>query len=208
LGDTTIPTDSSGTPLPASLQGYFLISETELLDPNFRQTVVLLVNHNEEGAFGLVVNRPAELTLGDVVSEFEELPIGDTPTFIGGPVEQHYLFALHSGLPNSARSEFAMTPAEGITFEPVFQAMETYFRDEWPQVADEQRPQLAFYLGYAGWGPGQLEGELREKAWLVIPADADIVFHADPEEGWNAALTKKGGLYSIVAQTGSKPSMN
>lgn len=208
MGDITIPTDSSGTPLPASLQGYFLISETELADPNFRQTVVLLVNHNEEGAFGLVVNRPADLSLGDVVTEFEGQPIGEAPTFVGGPVEQHYLFALHSGFPASATSEFSMTPTEGITFEPVFQAMETYFRDEWPSIPPESRPHVAFYLGYAGWGPGQLEGELREKAWLVIPADPEIVFHPDPEEGWNAALTKKGGLYSIVAQTGSKPSMN
>ena len=88
MGDITIPTDSSGTPLPASLQGYFLISETELADPNFRQTVVLLVNHNEEGAFGLVVNRPADLSLGDVVTEFEGQPIGEAPTFVGGPVEQ------------------------------------------------------------------------------------------------------------------------
>jgi putative transcriptional regulator len=208
MSELGIPTDSAGTPLPASLEGYFLISETELVDPNFQRTVVLLINHNEEGAFGLVVNRPADLSLADVVEEFQNSPIGSIPTYFGGPVEQQYLFALHSGLPASATSEFAMTPTDGVTFEPVFQAMESYFRDEWPRIAEDKRPHLTFYLGYAGWGPGQLEGELREKAWLVIPADPEIVFHPDPAEGWSAALAKKGGLYSIVAQTGSKPSLN
>ena len=80
--------DSSGTPLPDSLDGHFLISETELQDPNFRQTVVLIISHNEEGAFGLVVNRPAHLKLGDVVAELEDAEIGECDAYIGGPVRR------------------------------------------------------------------------------------------------------------------------
>lgn len=203
-----IPTDSSGTPLPPSLEGYFLVSETELVDPNFHRTVVLLVNHNEEGAFGLVLNRPAEITLGDIIEEFEEQPLGELPAFVGGPVEQHYLFTLHSGLPKHAESQYALRPADGIVFEPVFHAMEGYLRSEWSAAVPPNRPTINFYLGYAGWGPGQLEGELEQNAWLVIPATPEIVFHPDPAEGWNAALTRKGGIYQIVAQTGFKPSLN
>lgn len=203
-----IPTDSSGTPLPASLEGYFLVSETELTDPNFHRTVVLLVNHNEEGAFGLVVNRPAELSLGDIITEFEGQPLGELEAFIGGPVEQHYLFTLHSGLPDSAESQYALHPTDGVVFEPVFQALEPYLRETWPGLDESARPRINFYLGYAGWGPGQLEHELQENAWLVIPASAGIVFHPEPREGWNAALTQKGGLYEVIAQTGFKPSMN
>ena len=203
-----IPTDSSGAPLPASLEGYFLISETELVDPNFHRTVVLLVNHNEEGAFGLVVNRPAEITLGDIVTEFAEEPVGELDAYIGGPVEQHYLFTLHSGMPETARSQYAMEPAEGIVFEPVFHAMEGYLRTEWHRFAPDRRPRVNFYLGYAGWGPGQLEGELAQNAWLVLPATSEIVFHPDPSEGWAAALSRKGGIYQIIAQTGFKPSLN
>lgn len=208
MGDNTLPTDSSGAPLPASLDGYFLVSETELVDPNFHRTVVLLVNHNEEGAFGLVVNRPADIALADIISDFEEQPLGALPTFIGGPVEQHYLFTLHSGLPEAAESQYALHPGEGIVFEPVFHAMEDYLRTEWTSLPEKQRPHIKFYLGYAGWGPGQLENELEQDAWLVIPATREIVFHPDPGEAWNAALTKKGGIYQIIAQTGFKPSMN
>ena len=203
-----IPTDSSGTPLPANLEGYFLVSETELIDPNFHRTVVLLVNHNDEGAFGLVVNRPADVRLGNLVSDFEDRPVGDLATYIGGPVEQHYLFTLHSGLPESAESEYALRPTDGIVFEPVFQAMEQYLRNEWSELDARHRPRINFYLGYAGWASGQLEDELSSGAWLVIPATPEIVFRSDPEEGWNAALTRKGGIYHVVAQTGSKPSLN
>jgi putative transcriptional regulator len=208
MSDETFPTDSSGTPLPATLEGYFLVSETELVDPNFHRTVVLLVNHNEEGAFGLVVNRPADITLGDIIEEFEGAPLGELEAFVGGPVEQHYLFTLHSGLPESAVSQYALRPTDGIVFEPVFHAMEGFLREEWPTIEPSLKPRINFYLGYAGWGPGQLENELRQNAWLVIPAVPEIVFHPDPREGWNAALTKKGGIYQIIAQTGFKPSVN
>ena len=206
--DMPFRTDSSGTPVPASLDGYFLISETELSDPNFHRTVVLIVNHNEEGAFGLVLNRPAGATLGDLVEELSESDAGEATLFIGGPVEQHYLFTLHSGLPEHATSKFSSSPTEGIVFEPVFGSIEEYLRNEWPGGTDQDRPSFNFYLGYAGWGPGQLEHEIDEDAWLVIPADSQLVFNDDPSEGWNAALAKKGGLYRIIAQTGFKPSLN
>jgi len=206
--DSPFPTDSSGSPVPASLDGYFLISETELADPNFHRTVVLIVNHNEEGAFGLVLNRPAGASLGDVVEELSDCDAGKATIFIGGPVEQHYLFTLHSGLPEESTSKFSFSPTRGIVFEPVFHSIEDYLQNEWPERPERDRPSFNFYLGYAGWGPGQLEHEIEEDAWIVIPADSQIVFNEDPSEGWNAALTKKGGLYRIIAQTGFKPSLN
>lgn len=207
-GDNPFRTDSSGTPVPASLAGYFLISETELMDPNFHRTVVLIVDHGEEGAFGLVLNRPADAALGDVVEELADTDPGGAPLFFGGPVEQHYLFSLHSGLPDHATSPYASHPVDGVVFEPVFQSVQEYLAIEWPRLPRDSRPTFNFYLGYAGWGPGQLERELDEKAWVVIPADASLVFHEDPSDSWNVALTKKGGLYRIIAQTGFKPSLN
>ena len=203
-----IPTDSSGVPIPAHLDGYFVISETELTDPNFRKTVVLLISHNEEGAFGLVVNRPTDVRLADVFEELDDADVGALTTFIGGPVEQHYLFTLHSGLPESAESQYAMKPVPGVVFEPVFTAIEGFLRNEWQELDTSNRPAVNFYLGYAGWGPGQLEAEIDAGAWLVLPADPDIVFHPEPTEGWNVALSRKGGLYHVIAQTGFKPSVN
>ncbi len=206
--DAAGKTDSAGSRLPDSLEGHFLVSETELVDPNFYRTVVLMITHNDDGAFGLVVNRPADLSLSDIVPEFEDDAIGEHPAYVGGPVEQQFLFALHSGLPERATSPYASRPAPGVIFEPVFTVMEEYLHEEWGGVPVGQQPSMHFFLGYAGWAPGQLERELQEKAWLVIPATAEIVFHPHPEEGWNDALSRKGGLYRIVAQTGFKPSMN
>ncbi|MFP4549549.1 MAG: YqgE/AlgH family protein [Spirochaetales bacterium] len=203
-----IPTDSSGEPIPAVLDGYFLVSETELVDPNFLRTVVLIVSHSEEGAFGLVVNRPSDVSLGEIIADYENDPLGGATAFVGGPVEQHYLFTLHSGIPREAQSEYALTPTGGIVFEPAFGSIGEYLRKTWIHLPPGQRPTFNFYLGYAGWSPGQLEREIAQGAWLVIPADPGIVFHTNPEEGWQAALRQKGGLYEIIAQTGFKPSLN
>ena len=91
--------------LPKDLTGQFLIAETELQDPNFFRTVVLIVHHNEEGAFGLVVNRQSDVTAGEVIDEVEGSALEDAPVFVGGPVQQNYVFALHSGIPARYRSE-------------------------------------------------------------------------------------------------------
>jgi putative transcriptional regulator len=207
MGSGQIPTDSSGAPIPAVLDGYFLVSETELVDPNFHKTVVLIISHSEEGAFGLVINRPADLTLGEIIPDLDA-EIGTARTFVGGPVEQHYLFTLHNGVPDAVRSEYSAAPCDGIVFEPAFGTLDTYLRNEWQSLAPGERPSFNFYLGYAGWSPGQLEKEIAQGAWLVLPADPAIVFHPNPEEGWSAALNRKGGLYKVIAQTGFKPSLN
>ncbi len=205
MGSDQIPKDSSGTPLPAHLEGYLLVSETELIDPNFYRTVVLMISHGEDGAFGLVLNRPSETTLAEIIPEYAHRRPGQLVPFVGGPVEQHYLFTLHSGLPGDSRSEFAHEPSDGILFEPAFEIIDRYFAQA---GADQQSVPINFYLGYSGWAPGQLEGEIAAGAWLVIPATPAIVFHPDPTEGWNAALRQKGGLYRVIAQTGFKPSVN
>lgn len=194
---------------PADLTGYFLIAETDLHDPNFFRTVILIISHNDEGAFGLVLNRRSEVTLGEVVETYEESTIREVPIFVGGPVQQNYLFVLHSGLPGASTSELAEFPADGITFEPSFQHVADFLESEsYQSLTEAERPTVHLYAGYSGWGPGQLERELEEGAWLIHPADADIVFNENPEEGWRDALSSKGSFYRIVAQTGFKPSLN
>jgi putative transcriptional regulator len=154
------------------------------------------------------VNRPADLSLGEIVDDYKDNALGSAMAFVGGPVEQHYLFTLHSGVPHEARSEYSLVPTEGIVFEPAFGSIDAYLRNAWVHLPSGERPAFNFYLGYAGWSPGQLEREIAAGAWLVIPADPGIVFHTRPEEGWNAALRQKGGLYEVIAQTGFKPSLN
>ena len=190
------------------LEGHFLISETELMDPNFMQTVVYMVEHNEKGALGFVVNRKSETFLKEILPDFADHPAGEIEVFIGGPVEQMYLFTLHSGLPDNRKSDAASSSLEGVILEPDFSIIRDFLLHQWPDISAEQRPEIRFYAGYAGWAPGQLEGELESKAWVVIPATPGIVFAPAPEESWRNALRKKGGIYWVVAETGSKPSLN
>lgn len=187
-----------------SLEGKFLIAETDLGDPNFVRTVVLMISHTEEGAFGLVVNRRSEFTLGEAAEMYRESPFAGIPLYVGGPVEQEYLFCLHSGLPAGQLGPHARQVCPGVFFEPQFPLLEQYILSS----ETVKPPVIRLFAGYSGWGPGQLEQELASQAWAVLPGSPDLVFHPNPEEGWREALKRKGGVYWAAATTGYKPSMN
>jgi len=194
---------------PRYLDGYFLISEFDLMDPNFYRSVILMIAHDDEGAFGLVVNRPSSLTLGEVIEGVEETPAAKIPVFIGGPVQQNALFVLHM---SQSREEGAAPgvkkPLDGVTFEPATRSLIEYLTGEWAALPEAERPVVRLYAGYSGWGPGQLEGELKRESWVVLKATEQVVFDRDPQATWAQALAKKGPLYQIILQTGFKPSMN
>lgn len=201
--------DASNSTVPENLTGYFLIAETELQDPNFFRTVVLILHHNEEGAFGLVVNRESEVTVGEVIEGVEHSPVADLRVFVGGPVQQNYVFVLHGGFPPRYHSDHVETPCEGVFFEPSFQHVIDYMNSEdYVTLETTDRPRVRVFAGYSGWGSGQLEQELEDDAWLIHPARSDLVFDIESAEGWKKALSQKGGFYRIVAETGYKPSMN
>jgi putative transcriptional regulator len=193
---------------PRFLTGHFIISETALVDPNFFRTVVLIIDHNDEGAFGLTVTRKTESTISELIPALDETEASELPVYSGGPVQQELVFTLHSGLPEDIQSEHARRTAKGIIFEPATEAILSFLETTWDGIPPEDRPDLHFFVGYAGWSSGQLENELEAGAWLVHDASADIVFHPNPEQGWKDAMSKKGPFYRIVAETGFKPSMN
>lgn len=194
-------------PIPNNLAGHLLIAETELEDPNFFRTVVLIVHHNEEGAFGLVINRKSEVVLSDVLDGVADSPAGALPVYVGGPVQNEYLFVLHEGLPAEYCSEHLECATAGVYFEPSFGHVARFMASS-DYAAAPVRPLIRVFAGYSGWSAGQLEGELRESAWLLLPAQAEIVFDTAPEASWQEALSRKGDFYRIVAQTGFKPSLN
>ncbi|GIX42635.1 MAG: transcriptional regulator [Leptospiraceae bacterium] len=192
-----------------SLKGYFLISETTMLDPNFKHTVVLLIEHNEEGAFGLIVNKKSQFHLADLLPDFQNQRAKETPIFIGGPVQQEFLFAIHSPLLDRQISATAIEVIPRVYFEPGFRNLEDYFKDSyWNQLPLDDRPKIHLFIGYSGWGPGQLEKEIREGSWIIHPASEKIVFHPNPEQGWKDALRQKGGIYKIFADTNQDPFLN
>lgn len=117
--------------IPDCLRGYFLISESNMPDPNFHNTVVLLIEHNEEGAFGLVVNRRSHLTLADVMHRYQTKRGASVPIYVGGPVQQEYVFLLHSERPENKLSSTSLNPVPGVYFEPNFREVEDYFDEDY-----------------------------------------------------------------------------
>ena len=194
--------------LPASLKGHFLISESNMMDPNFKQTVVFMVEHNDEGGFGLVVNRQSDLTVADIIPELANDIGARRPVYVGGPVQQELVSALHSALPDGPSST-AMEIVPGVFFEPGFRQLQKFFEPEiWESIPLEDQPVIHTFLGYSGWAPGQLEEEMRSGSWVTLKARPNIVFHPNPEQGWRDALRAKGGIYKIFADSNQDPSFN
>lgn len=157
-----------GDKTPMSLQSQLLIAAPALRDPNFRQTVILLLQHRDDGAFGLVLNRPSSTPLERVWTQVSDAPCQRAdPLMVGGPVEGP-LMALHT---LAGLSEIEVLPGLHFCAEP----------DKLRQLVAEHDGPARFFVGYAGWGAGQLESELKEGAWLTTGAATAHVFDADDQ---------------------------
>jgi putative transcriptional regulator len=176
-----------------SLRGSLLIAAPQLLDPNFRRTVVLVADHGDEGAMGVILNRPSGMTVADAAPDLEPLVGAESPIFAGGPVQ----------------------PTSGVVLAEVAEADEPVFGDvvlvpglgELADVIDGAGS-VRVFAGYAGWGPGQLDDELGRDDWIVEPARASDVFSEDPDALWGSVLERKGGQYALLARMPDDPSLN
>jgi putative transcriptional regulator len=174
-----------------SLQGQLLISSPLLHDPNFRRTVVLMTHHDEEGAMGLVLSRPSEIRVSDAVPELAELP-GDELVYVGGPVQPEAVVVL---------VEHELEPELPIVGNIAFMQADA-------DVDELDSVRARVFAGYSGWGPGQLEGELEESSWIVVPAEPDDAFAPDPDELWRTVLHRKGGKFALIATMPYDPKLN
>ncbi|GAB4335307.1 MAG: YqgE/AlgH family protein [Desulfobulbaceae bacterium] len=168
-----------------SLTGNFLISTPQMPDPRFQEQVIFLCAHNDEGAMGLVINNPnLDITLKEIL-QGAELPVpGEDmpPVYMGGPVEMEAGFILYS-------SDYHNSNALEVTPE-VFLSRDSRILED---IAHSRGPaHYLFMLGYAGWGPGQLEGELVDNSWLVTPGSFDILFNTPDEFKWKLAAHRFG----------------
>lgn len=177
------------------LTGRLLIAMPSMSDPRFARSVIYLCAHNADGAMGLVVNRLIDsITFRDLLQELkvEEVPAAATAApaiHFGGPVETGRGFVLHS-------SDYAGPDSMPLTDKLALTATVDILKAI-ASGAGPQRRLLA--LGYAGWGPGQLDGEIQENAWLCVEADADLVFGDDLDATWNRALAKLGIDASLLS---------
>jgi putative transcriptional regulator len=162
-----------------SLQGQLLLASPDLRDPNFFHTVVLLVRHNEEGALGLVLNRPLNVRLGQVWKEIGVGPAARNDVIhLGGPCEGP-LMALQDK-PEFGESEVV----PGVYFCTNRELLEL--------VVGDASQQARFFAGFSGWGPGQLEKEMDEASWLVLPAAAVHVYDAETDL-WSKLMRELSG---------------
>ena len=178
-----------------TLQGQLLIASPGLLDPNFRRTVVLVTEHNEEGAAGLVLNRPSPTEVSEVVPLLEPLVEDGEQVWVGGPVQPNAVLVL---------GEF-LDPDDAAV--PLFGSLGFPSLDE-PDEVVPMTTRRRVFAGYAGWGSGQLEDELSREDWIVEPALPDDAFTEAPEELWRDVLRRKGGIYELVSRMPEDPSVN
>lgn len=157
-----------------SLRGKMLIASPQMRDPNFAQTVILIVQHDEDGALGLVLNRPTQTTIRDAWEQLNEEPCTcDQPLYQGGPCPGP-LMAVHM-----SEGDAEVQLAEGLCFSAESSTLGAL-------VGREEEP-IKYFLGYSGWSPGQLEREMGEGSWLSFAASPEVVFNAD-ERQWKALV--------------------
>ena len=184
------------TPHPILEKGKLLVAMPKLLDPNFRQTVILLCEYGPEGALGVVLNRPTELAVSMLIDGLQGIAGGEK-VFAGGPVAKNGMLVL-------CRSAQI---AEGHDiFEGVF-VPKDLDKTAMPELLG-RLGEIRCYLGYAGWAPGQLEAELSEGAWGVLPSDATLVFDADPACLWPQMMRRLGKKWAFYATMPPDPSLN
>jgi len=182
-----------------SLQGHLLVASPHLPDPNFFRTIVLMVQHNEQGAFGLVLNRPSNSTLKDIWKQVTDEPCqDDQPILLGGPLPGP-LMAVHT---KASCSEDQIR--QGIYFATQ--------KDNVMQIVGHGAQPYRIFSGYAGWAGGQLEHEMEVGGWLTTPATFDYIFHPLGDDIWKKVVSDIGGeivLSSLkIKEVPDDPSVN
>ena len=169
-----------------SLENQFLIAMPSMGDPYFSKTVTYICEHNDEGAMGLVINVPVKLTLNELLeqldADLEKHPKLEQQVLTGGPVAQQRGFVLHSPQKGWSSSLALSSDVMITTSKDILLALGT----------DKAPENYMVTLGYAGWGPGQLEQEILANSWLTTPADSEILFNTPVEQRWLKATEKLG----------------
>ena len=181
------------------LSGRLLVASPMLTDDNFRRTVILMLDHGDDGALGLVVNRPMEVDVSTVLPAWQPYTTAPGRLFQGGPVQ------LDSAL--------GLVAMPGTTSEPVgvrllIGSIGLVDLDAPPEVIVSGLAGLRIFAGYAGWSPGQLEGEIAEGAWYVVDAEPRDAFTDSPEGLWREVLRRQRGKLAMVSTYPDDPTQN
>lgn len=180
---------------PAS--GTLLIANPHLNDPNFIRSVIFLCEHNDEGSFGFVLNRKLDNTIDELVEELGDFKL---PVYEGGPVELNTLHFLHQ-FPNEIPGgrEVISGVYWGGQFDKLIEVINSRNIDT---------NKIKFFLGYSGWGQGQLNFEMEEKTWIVSKTKKEFLFSKNENELWKQVLKEMGGEYNLIINAPLDPRLN
>ena len=177
------------------IEGHLLIAGGGLFDPNFRQTVVLVVEHNPDGALGVVLNRPSTVTVGQAAPALSEVTSPDERLYVGGPVQPQAAVIL------------AQFEHPDLATQLVFDSVGV-IGDENEDLGSPGLMRKRVFSGYAGWAAGQLDKELESGDWILESPQPDDVFTDHPEELWSSVLKRMGSTYALLAHMPFDPSTN
>jgi putative transcriptional regulator len=200
-----------GAAPPGNLRGQLLVATPRLGDADFARRTVLVLDHGDPGTFGVVIDDPGGVPVGEVLPRWQHLATPPTEIFTGGPVGRGSVVGLVRLSGSTARA-----PGVSPCPEP----------EGWTLIVDDDRPLgtvdlgaepivdpehvvgLRLFSGYAGWGPGQLDAEIDDGAWFVLPARANDPISADPEGLWRRVLRRQGGALALVSGYPHDPATN
>ncbi|MFS0696263.1 YqgE/AlgH family protein [Streptomyces nitrosporeus] len=195
----------------SSLTGRLLVAAPALSDPNFDRTVVLLLDHDEEGSLGVILNRPTPVGVGDILASWAGLTGEPGVVFQGGPVSLDS--ALGVAVVPGDEEPFPgprHRPGRGepVGWRRVHGAIGLVDLETPPELLAPALGALRIFAGYSGWGPGQLESELAEGAWYVVESEPGDVSSPHPEKLWRAVLRRQRSELAMIATYPDDPSLN
>ena len=179
--------------LPHSLTGHLLLAVPSLKEPPFARSVIYLAAHSvKEGAFGYILNRPLKQNIGDLMEDSKLGPLAKAPVFVGGPVAADKL-AFASMRWSKARQRLKI---------------QTHLSVENAQHEMSMGRAVCGFVGYSGWGRGQLENELKRRSWIISTAGRQVLAGRHPEDMWRDVLNEMGPLFGLMAGTPEKVELN
>lgn len=176
--------------------GQILIAEPLLNDANFTRSVVLLCEHTEEGSVGFVLNQATDIKLGKLI---EGLPMTGPSLHSGGPVQTDTLHLMHRKPGLLGGREVAPVVYWGGSFDDLYELTQQH------TYTDED---IRLFLGYSGWGPGQLDAEIKEGTWLIADVTQSLIFETNNDELWKAAIKSLGKKYEYLTHIPTDPQLN
>jgi putative transcriptional regulator len=180
------------------LRGKLLVATPDLEDANFFRTVVLVLEHNLEGALGVVLNRPTAADVQELLPDWAAFAADPGVVFVGGPVQPEAAIGL------GRRSD----ERDGDGFAPLFGDLGTVDLERDPADVVPAVDTVRVYAGYAGWGPGQLDGEVAANGWFVVDAEPADPWTREPGDLWRTVLRRQGGTTRLFAEFPPDPSLN